>query len=67
MNGKSFITSGLMMFENMRQNNKDIQAEILEQWKKSKDYPRKKKKKVRKDLEFRWMIFSYDPYDYMSF
>ena len=63
----NIVISSMMIIEDVRINNKKIQKEILADWEKSKEYPRKKKKKVRKDLNFRWMVFSYDPYDYMSF
>ena len=67
MNSPSILMYGLMMTENVKTHNNEKQKEILNEWEKSKKYPRKKKKKVRKDLEFQWAIFSYDPCDFMSF
>ena len=36
---------------------------IVEEWEKSKDYPRKMKKRVRKELRLEWLISSYNPFD----
>jgi len=41
--------------------------EIREEWEKSKNYPRKKKKKVRKSLQLDWSIASWSPFDDLNF
>lgn len=38
--------------------------EILEQWRLSFKMPRKKKKRVRKELRLDWSIACYDPFDF---
>lgn len=67
MNMNNILMFAMMMDESAKNMNKQTLADIQEEWERSKDYPRKKKKKVRKDLEFRRMIFSHNPYDFMSF
>jgi len=39
------------------------QKEILEKWEESKNYPRKKKKKIRKRLLLEWNAATWSPYD----
>jgi uncharacterized membrane protein YbaN (DUF454 family) len=39
-------------------------AKILEKWEESKNFPRKKKKKIRKELQLDWSIACYNPYDF---
>ena len=36
--------------------------EILAEWELSKNYPRKKKKRVRKELNIRWAFANFDPF-----
>jgi len=53
-----------LMFEStMRGNNEEKLKEIREEWQRSKNYPRKKKKKVRKRLQLDYQIFSWDPFE----
>jgi hypothetical protein len=42
-------------------NNEDAKDLIRLEWEKSKLYPRKKKKRVRKDLLIRWSFACYNP------
>jgi len=37
---------------------------IKEDWKKSINYPRKMKKRIRKELLLDWSIANYDPFEY---
>lgn len=39
------------------------QQEIKAEWRKSRNYPRKKKKRVRKSLELDWQIATFNPFD----
>lgn len=40
------------------------QNEIKAEWRNSRNYPRKRKKAVRKSLELDWQIASWDPFNY---
>ena len=42
-------------------NQKEWKDRILKQWSESSNYPRKKKKKVRKSLRLEWSVACYDP------
>jgi hypothetical protein len=44
-------------------NTESRKAKILEEWEKSKSYPRKKKKRVRKELQLDWSIANFDPFN----
>ena len=35
----------------------------LDEWEKSKNYPRKMKKRVRKELRLDWIMMSYNPFE----
>lgn len=65
MNMDSFITNflsiGITMLKDMKASNELWKDRIRKQWKESQNYPRKKKKKVRKKLMFEWQIANYDP------
>lgn len=51
------------MMETMEVNQKQWQDEILKKWDESKKFPRKKKKRVRKELLIDWAIASWSPFD----
>lgn len=40
----------------IKERDKEWKQKIIDEWEKSKQYPRKKKKKVRKDLLIQWSI-----------
>ena len=44
-------------------NQEKWKQDILDKWEKSKDYPRKKKKKVRKHLQLDWNFACWSPFD----
>lgn len=44
-------------------NNEEWRNEILEKWKESKNFPRKKKKEVRKSLLLEWSAASWSPFN----
>ena len=54
------ITMALTMKNDMEANMDEWKDRILAEWEESKNYPRKKKKKVRKSLLLDWSIASYD-------
>jgi uncharacterized membrane protein YbaN (DUF454 family) len=51
------------MMDTMEVNQKQWQDDILKKWDESKKYPRKKKKRVRKELLVDWAIASWSPFD----
>jgi hypothetical protein len=57
-----FVQTGLVFLRDMD----DMRAERLEQtiamWKETQNYPRKLKKKVRKELRLDFAIYSWNPY-----
>ena len=44
-------------------NSEKRKQDILDEWEKSKNYPRKKKKKVRKHLQLDWNFACWSPFD----
>lgn len=52
------------MFIGMQQSNEERKKCILDEWNKSKDYPRKLKKKVRKRLKIDYNIASIDLFSF---
>jgi hypothetical protein len=61
----TYLTMGLTMMEDMKTQSEQRKKEILAEWNKSKNYPRKKKKRVRKELQLDWAIANWDPFDGM--
>ena len=55
------------MMEDMKTQSKERKELILVEWEKSKKYPRKKKKKVRKELLLDWSIANWDPFIDLGF
>jgi hypothetical protein len=45
-------------------NQDEWKKKILTKWEESKNYPRKKKKKVRKELQLDWNLACYNPFEY---
>ena len=62
MNILPLITFGLGIMNQFETQNKEWQERILKEWEKSKLYPRKKKKMVRKSLESQWRISQWSPF-----
>ena len=58
---------GMSMMEDMKTQSKERKELILAEWEKSKKYPRKKKKKVRKELLLDWSIANWDPFIDLGF
>jgi hypothetical protein len=52
-----------MMFQNTFSVDTDEwKQRILKEWKNSANYPRKKKKRVRKSLQIDWTLANYNPF-----
>ena len=61
MNSMSQLFYSAQIFNNIYlTNNKAEKEKIKKEWEESKKYPRKKKKKIRKELLFKWEILHYD-------
>lgn len=54
-------TEGMSQLLDLEEKQKERRKEILIEWQKSKEYPRKKKKKVRKELILAYRIASFSP------
>ena len=52
-----------LMMGSVEMNQDKWKKEILDKWEKSKNYPRKKKKKVRKHLQLDWNFACWSPFD----
>lgn len=59
-----FISFSLSMFHT---ENKEWKERILQKWEDSKKLPRKKKKKLRKELQIEWEIACWNPYENIKF
>lgn len=57
------IAMGLSMKAVHDQMRADWRDRILEEWIKSENYPRKRKKQVRKKLRVEYALASYDPFE----
>jgi len=62
MNGilGSYLMMGMNMLNEIKTQQENHKKEILVRWQESKNFPRKKKKMVRKRLELEYSIASYD-------
>lgn len=60
----SFYTSMAIGFMNeIEIHNDEWKKRIRDEWEKSKNYPRKKKKRVRKELILNWSIANWNPFE----
>lgn len=41
----------------------DRKKEIIAEWERSKNYPRKMKKRIRKELKVDWILANYNPFE----
>ena len=60
---ETYLSLAIGMADCMDVNSEEWKKEILDEWEKSKNYPRKKKKRIRKELTLDWSIASYDPFN----
>ena len=56
------ITFGLTLMAETKANQEEHKKRIIAEWHNSRNYPRKKKKLVRKRLNVEYAIASYDPF-----
>jgi hypothetical protein len=59
-----YLGFAISMMQEMSERNEQKLKEIQEEWWKSMEYPRKKKKTVRKHLLLEWSIFSWSKETY---
>lgn len=59
----AYMMMGLQMINEMKTQSEVRKKEIRSEWARTKDYPRKKKKQVRKELQLDWSIACYDPFE----
>lgn len=55
-----YLAFGLQLHSELKEAREARQEQILREWEKSKELPRKKKKEVRKHLSLDWAIINYD-------
>jgi len=63
----AYMMMGMSMMEDMKTQSEERKELILAEWRKSKDYPRKKKKRVRKELQLDWSIACWNPFEDLNF
>lgn len=61
MKAMSLILPYVMMVAEIEHEQKLHREKILDEWENSKNYPRKKKKAVRKGLLIEWQIANWQP------
>jgi len=62
-----YLMMGMSMMEDMKTQSEERKELILAEWRKTKDYPRKKKKRVRKELQLDWAIANWNPFEDLIF
>jgi hypothetical protein len=55
------LSYGMITMSQIDQNMEDWKDRIRKKWQESKNYPRKKKKRVRKELLIDWSIANWNP------
>jgi len=65
MNKSALLGFAALMMGSVELNQEDWKKRILDEWEKSKNYPRKKKKKVRKHLQLDWNLACWNPIEEM--
>lgn len=57
------VAFALAMQNEFSHNQEKEKERILKEWENSKNYPRKKKKRVRKELLIEWSFANYNPFE----
>lgn len=58
-----YMAMGLSFMNEIETRNEEWKKRIRDEWEKSKNYPRKKKKRVRKELLIDWSIANWNPFE----
>jgi hypothetical protein len=59
----AILTYAFTMMDGIHVGQEAWKQRILDEWEKSKEYPRKKKKLVRKKLQLDWNFACWSPFD----
>ena len=60
----AYLMMGMNMMNDLKTQSEERKKQILIEWEKSKNYPRKKKKRVRKELNLDWSIACWNPLEF---
>ena len=60
----AYLMMGMNMMNDLKTQSEERKKQILIDWEKSKNYPRKKKKRVRKELNLDWSIACWNPLEF---
>lgn len=63
----AYLAVGLTMMNQMESGMEEWKERIRKEWENSKNYPRKKKKRVRKELLLDWSFANWSPFDDYKF
>lgn len=59
----AYLMMGMSMMNDMKTQQEERKEQILAEWRKTKNYPRKKKKRVRKELQLDYSIACWNPFE----
>ena len=59
----AYLMMSLGMMESIKEKSEEKKKWVLEEWERSKNYPRKKKKQIRKELQLDWSIACWNPFE----
>jgi hypothetical protein len=59
----SYIIPFCNAYAELQSNTEKWKERIKREWRESRNYPRKKKKRVRKELNIEWSVASYNPFE----
>jgi hypothetical protein len=59
----AYLMMGMNMMNDMKTQSEERKKLILAEWRKTKNYPRKKKKRVRKELQLDYSIACWNPFE----
>lgn len=60
---KFYASMAIGFMNEIEISNEEWKKRIRDEWEKSKNYPRKKKKRVRKELLLDWSIANWNPFE----
>jgi uncharacterized membrane protein YbaN (DUF454 family) len=60
----AYLMMGMSMLNDMKTQQEERKEQILAEWRKTKNYPRKKKKRVRKELQLDYSIACWNPLEF---
>jgi len=60
----AYVMMGMGIMEGIKTQQEQRKEQILAEWRKTKNYPRKKKKRVRKHLQLDYSIACWNPLEF---